>query len=93
MSTPYYKPTAPLTVSESNGIRTFDDANIQRAVDRALAELPADRKFAIVAHADLTGASLSALVKLGSDWSVAVGCYKPYAGAFKAEADIRWSPF
>ena len=82
-----------LSVTETNGIRRFDDANIQKAVDRALAELPSDRKFAVVAHADLTGASMSIVTRLGSDWSVAASCYKPYAGPLAAEAVVRWSPF
>ena len=91
MSTP--APPKLLSVTEAQGIRRFDDAKIQASIDRALSQLPADRKLAVVAHADLTGASLSLVTRLGSTWSVAAGCYKPYSGALKAEAEVRWSPF
>ena len=83
-----------LSVTESPaGIRRFDNAEIQKAVDRALSSLPEDRKLAVVAHADLTGVSLSLVTRLGSDWSVAASCYKPYKGEMAAEAEVRWSPF
>ena len=73
-----------LTVSQdSSGLRTFDDINVQRAVDRALAKLGTDKHFAAVAHADLSngkgGASLTAVCRLPDGrWSIAVGVYKPY---------------
>ena len=83
-----------LTLSQTTGgIRRFDDANIQNAIDKALMELPADRKVAVVAHADLKGASLSLVTRLGNDWSIAAACYKPYTGPLSAEAVVRWSPF
>jgi hypothetical protein len=75
------------------GIRRFDDEHIQAAIDRALAGLPADKKIAAVAHADLNGISLSIVTRLGADWSVAAACYKPYSGKLSAEAEVRWSPF
>jgi hypothetical protein len=82
-----------LSITQAAGIRRFDDAKIQSAIDNALAGLPADRKCAVVAHATMTGASLSLVVKLGDQWSVAAGAFKPYAGPMTAEADVRWSPF
>jgi hypothetical protein len=98
VSTPYYKPTAPLTVTERAGIRTFDDANIQKAIDRAIAEAESSTQFAghklmTVAHADLNGMSLSAVVKLGDSWSVMAAAYKPWSGPLAAEAKVAWSPF
>lgn len=89
------EPTKTLGVVESNGIRRFDDANIQRAVDRAVASIPEGHQFAVVAHADLVGASMSVVIrpKEGSDWSVAVSCYKPYKGELAAEAKVVYSPF
>lgn len=84
----------PLPVTETDGIRRFDDVNIQRAVERALAAMPDGKRFAIVAHADLSGGvSLSAVTKLGGDWSVAVSAFKPYSGPIVAEAEVVWSPF
>lgn len=82
-----------LSLTQVAGIRRFDDAKIQAAIDNALAGLPADRKCAVVAHATMTGASLSLVVRLGDKWSVAAGAFKPYSGPMTAEADIRWSPF
>jgi len=86
-------PAQPLSVTETAGIRRFDDPNIQSAIDRALKALPSDRKVAAVAHANLTGVSLSLVTRLGGDWSVAASCYKPYAGKLVAAAEVVWSPF
>jgi hypothetical protein len=77
---------------ETNGIRRFSDANLQRAIDRTLAALPADRKVAVVAHADTKGAALSAVVRLGDEWSVMAAAYKPYGKPLEAEAQVVWSP-
>lgn len=82
-----------LSLTQVAGIRRFDDAKIQAAIDNALAGLPDGRRCAVVAHATMTGASLSLVVKLGDKWSVAAGAYKPYAGALTAEAEVRWCPF
>jgi hypothetical protein len=88
-----------LSVSESNGIRTFDDANIQKAVDRALSKLSPDKNFAVVAHLDYSqgsgGLSLTAVTKLGTDWSVAVACYKPATKSLSdvsLGAEVIWTP-
>jgi hypothetical protein len=83
-----------LTTHELNGVRLFDDDNIQRAVDRATAALSGapNGHFAAVAHADLNGVSISGLVKLGDAWSVAAACYKPWTGPLSAEAEVVWTP-
>lgn len=82
---------------ETNGIRRFTDANIQLQIDRALAELPADRKLAVVAHAsrfgDTTTGSLSIVTRLGEKWSIAAGCYKSTGKPFTGEGKVVWSPF
>jgi hypothetical protein len=76
-----------------SGIRTFSDANIQKAIDQALTKLPSGHTVAAVAHADLNGASVSLVVKLGDKWSVMAGAYQPYKGKLSAEAEVIWSPF
>ncbi len=83
----------PLQVVETNGIRRFNDGGLQRAIDRALKAKAADKKVAAVAHADLEGASVSLLVKLGDTWSISAGAYKPWNGSPTAEATVVWSPF
>lgn len=90
--TDHFDPT-PTVSEDAAGVRRFDDAGIQAAVDRALASLPADRKLAAVAHATLSGASLTLVARLGSQWSVAAACYKPWRGALAAEGKVVWSPF
>ena len=85
--------TKPLRIVEKNGIRRFDNSQIQKAIDRAIAAKAADKKVASVAHADLEGVSLSMVVKLGDTWSIAAGAYKPWKGPLAAEAEVVWSPF
>ena len=83
----------PLQVTESNGIRRFSNNKVQSAINNALAKLPKDHKLAVVAHADLEGASLTTVVKLDDKWSVQAGAYKPWRGKLSAEAEVVWSPF
>jgi hypothetical protein len=87
------------TLTETNGIRRFDDANIQRAVERALALIPPEQHVAVVAHADgdftLGGASLTAVARMGDAWTVMVAAYKPYKGGLKnltLGAEVVWTP-
>jgi hypothetical protein len=80
------------TIQGADGIRRFSDEKIQAAVDRALV-LRGDRPFAVVAHADLDGAALSVVGKIGDKWSIVASCYKPYKGALAAEAEVVWTPF
>jgi hypothetical protein len=77
---------------DATGIRRFSDDKIQAAVERALL-LRGDRPFAVVAHADLDGAALSVVGKIGDKWSVVASCYKPYQGKLAAEAEVVWTPF
>ncbi len=83
----------PLQVVETDGIRRFDNGGLQRAIDRAIKAKAADHKVAAVAHADMEGASVSLLVKLGDAWSISAGAYKPWNGSLTAEAQVVWSPF
>lgn len=80
------------TIQGADGIRRFSDAKIQAAVDRALF-LRGDSPLAVVAHADLDGAALSVVGKIGDKWSVVASCYKPYKGQLAAEAEVVWTPF
>jgi hypothetical protein len=87
-----------LGVSEYNGIRTFDDVNIQKAVDRALAKLGTDKTVAAVAHGEYANGqgdlSLTFVTKIGTDWSIAVACYKPATitlSDLAVGAEVVWS--
>ena len=91
MTTPLVR--KPLQVIETAGIRHFDNAGLQRAIDRAIDAKAKDKKFVAVAHADLEGASVSLLVKLDDVWSISAGAYKPWNGSLTAEAQVVWSPF
>lgn len=91
--------TVSPSVNEKDGIRRFDDANLQRAVKRAFALIPEGQHVAVVAHADGNlssgGASLTAVARVGSDWSIMVGCYKPYRGGLKnlsLGGEVVWTP-
>jgi hypothetical protein len=75
-------------MTETVVVRKFGDSAIQAAIDRALAALPADRSIAIVAHADLNGASLTAVGKIGEHWSVSGSVSKPWNGPLSAEAEV-----
>lgn len=83
----------PLVVKESGGVRRFTNNKLQGAISRALDKLPEGRKVAVVAHADLEGASLTTVVKLDDKWSIQAGAYKPWRGKLSAEAEVVWSPF
>jgi hypothetical protein len=69
-------------------IRQFSDAKIQAAIDHALSVLPPDRSVAIVAHADLNGATLTAVGKIGNHWSLSGSVSKPWNGSLSAEAEV-----
>lgn len=72
-------------------VRKFADANVQAAVDRALAAVPAGKSGAVVAYANLQGASLAVMARIGDHWSVVAAAYKPFGGALAAEAETRWT--
>lgn len=73
---------------ETVTIRKFSDARIQAAIDHALSVLPADKSVAVVAHADLDGASLTAVGKIGGHWSISGSVSKPWHGPLSAEAEV-----
>lgn len=83
--------TAAGPLIEEGPIRRFLNSDIQKTIDDAMAQLPADKRIAAIAHADLDGASVSIVARLGVQWTVAAGAFKKYKGAMGAEAIVRWS--
>ena len=79
-------------MAEITTIRRFSDAALQTQIDKVLAQVPADKPVAVIAHADTNGAALSAMVRLGDQWSVLAAAYKPWKGALSAEAELVWTP-
>jgi len=77
---------------QRDGIRMFSDASIQEAIDRALAIKPPDGQVAAVAHVDGTGASVSLVVKVKDQWSVAAAAYKAYNQPLAFGGEIIWTP-
>lgn len=95
-SIPSYPYEVKKTLGDGTQIRSFSDANIQAAVDRAIAAHEAmngSKKLVAVAHADGDGASLSLYAKLNDDWSLTAAAYRKWSGELKAEAEVVWSPF
>jgi hypothetical protein len=76
---------------EIRPFRAFSQDSLQAAVDKALGEVPSDKTLAVVAYADLSGARLAALVRLGGGWSFVGTLEKPYSGTLNAAAELRWS--
>lgn len=66
----------------------FDNDSLQKAVDRTLAALPPGHDSAIIAHADLEGASLTVMVKAGDHWTIKAAATKPWKGPLSAEAEV-----
>lgn len=76
----------------SIGTPIFTDFSLQQAVNRALANLPPDHTFALVAHVDNdTGASLSAAVKVGDEWKLEASVVKGWTEPFRFGAEVVWS--
>lgn len=69
-------------------INRFSDDKLQAAIDKALADLPADKSGSLVAHADLTGVTLTVVERLGSVWSIKAGAIKPWNQPLSAEVDV-----
>jgi hypothetical protein len=72
--------------------KPFSDYNLQRAVDRAVANLPADHTVAVVAHVDNSeGASLSMVVRINDEWKLSATVVKGWQEPFKYGAEVVWS--
>lgn len=66
----------------------FSDSNLQRAIDSAVQKIPQGQDSAIIAHADLDGASLSVVVRANDHWTIKAACIKPWKGPLSAEAEV-----
>ena len=72
--------------------KPFGDYSLQRAIDRAVANLPKDHTYAAVAHVDSEeGASLSMVVRIGDEWKLSATLVKNYNEPFKYGAEVVWS--
>jgi hypothetical protein len=78
-------------VQGEDGLRRFEDPILQTAVENALAHLPEGKHVATVAHASLTGVSLSVVARIDKGWSVCASAFKPWHGQMVAEAEVVWS--
>lgn len=77
-------------------VRIFGDAVLQRAIDRAIANAKPDKTVCAVAHLDNEGganqASVSLLVRIGDEWSVAAAAYKAADKPISYGAEVVWTP-
>lgn len=72
--------------------KPFSDYSLQRAIDRAVANLPADHTVAAVAHVDSEeGASLSMVVRVNDEWRFVGTVTKGWDQPFKYGAEVVWS--
>jgi len=85
------KPPVTKKLIDGNEVRVFSDVNLQKSIDRVLSTLPDTAKGAVVAHADLNGASLSVVGKVGNNWTLVASGYRSWRGEMKAEADLRYA--
>ena len=81
----------PITLPVRPVTGTFDDKAIQRLIDQALENLPPGKTMAIVAHADLQGARLAVMGKIGGNWSFAGHLDKSWNGTLGAGAEVRFA--
>jgi len=72
-------------------LRKFSDVALQGAIDRALAAVPADKKGAVVAHADGDSVTLSVVGRIGNDWTIVAAGYRNWDGKLGAEAEVRYT--
>jgi len=72
-------------------IRKFADAGIAASIDRVLAGLSLDKRIAVVAAANLQGATGAVMVRIGGSWSFVATVNRAWKGALGAEAAVKWS--
>jgi hypothetical protein len=79
-------------ITETSGVRRFDDSAVQAAVDRVLASLPDDKRAAVLeVGADEMGVQAVAAVKLDGGWSLMGVLERRYSGEWSGFARVRWS--
>lgn len=72
-------------------LRRFSDTQLQAAVDKVLAGLPADRVAAeLEVGADAQGVQCIVAVKLQHGWSLRGGGYYDYDGEWGGQVAVRW---
>jgi hypothetical protein len=86
--------TIPITpaVPAPSGYTPFSDFSLQRALDRAVQNIPAGNTFALVAHVDNDeGASLSLFARVGDHWTLKTSVVKGWQQPFKYGAEVMVS--
>lgn len=80
-------PTSPVT-----SLKPFSDYSLQKAIERAVANIEPGKQAALVAHVDNEeGASLSLVVKIDGGWKFSGTVVKEWDKPFKYGAEIVWS--
>ena len=70
----------------------FSDQSLQKAINRAVSNLPEGHTVAAVAHFDNEeGASLSVIVRVADEWKVSATVVKGWDQPFKYGAEVVWS--
>jgi hypothetical protein len=72
-------------------IRRFSDQKIGEAIDQALKLVPTGKSGAVVAYADMQGARLAVMARMGDAWSVVGVLEKPWKGQLAASAAVRFA--
>ena len=80
---------------DSTGVRRFDDASLQSAIDEAIRRRGPTKDLVVVGHADNDKLYFSAAYKLHDDWTIVAAAYKskdkPSGWGYGAE--VVWEPF
>jgi len=80
-------PTTPVTSP-----KPFSDYSLQRAIERAVANVDPGAQAAFVAHVDNEeGASLALVVRIDGGWKISGTVVKKWDQPFKYGAEVVWS--
>lgn len=75
----------------SSTVPMFGGAALQKAINRATANLDSDDQAALVAHVDdEEGASLSLVIKVNDEWKLQGTVVKKWDQPFKYGAEVVW---
>ena len=88
-------PYNPFELQEENGIRTFKDGGLQRAIDSAISRRNPKKDFIVIGHVDNDQLYLSAAYKLGDSFSIVAAAYKKkdVPKGWSVGAEVVWEPF
>ena len=64
---------------------------VKEAAERVLGDIPPDKHVAVVATADLFGARLAAMARMGNDWTFMGYVGREWGGKLEAGAELRWT--